>query len=87
MKKNEMIAAVAEKSGLTKAQADAAVSAMIETITEVAASQDSLTLTGFGTFKGKTRPERTARNPANGEQVTVPEKRVLTFKPSSGLKL
>jgi nucleoid DNA-binding protein len=87
MKKSELIAALTEKSGLTKPQAAAAISALTEIITEVGKSQDSLTLTGFGTFKGKTRPAGVARNPSTGAQIEVAEKRILTFKPSSGLNL
>ena len=87
MKKAELIAQVAEKAGLTKKQAAVAISALTEVIVEVGASQGRLTLTGFGTFKGKTRPARVGRNPSTGEQINLAEKRVLSFKPSSGLNL
>jgi len=87
MKKSELITALTEKTGLKKPQAAAAISALTEIITQVGASQDTLTLIGFGTFKGKTRPARVGRNPTTGAQIEVAEKRVLTFKPSSGLNL
>lgn len=87
MKKTELIARVAETGGLTKAQAASAVDAVIGAIVEVGAQQDTLVLPGLGTFKGKTRPERQGRNPSNGEAITVPEKKVLTFKASTALKI
>lgn len=87
MKKNEFIDAVAEKSGLSKADADAALKAIIETITEVGKAEDKIAFASFGTFEGSMRPERQARNPATGDTITVPAKRVLKFKQSSGLDL
>lgn len=87
MTKTELIAAMAAKSSLTKAQAAEALSALTEVVTETAVSGGSLTLTGLGTFKVKTRPARTGRNPATGGTVEIAEKRTLTFKASSALKL
>ncbi len=87
MTKTELIAAMAARSSLTKAQAAEALSALTEIVTETARSGGSLTLTGLGTFKAKTRPARTGRNPSTGETIEIAEKRALTFKASSALKL
>lgn len=87
MKKSEFIDAVAEKSGLTKAEADKALKAITDTICDMAGNEDKLALAGFGTFEGKVRPERQARNPSTGAAITVPQKTVLKFKPSSSLDL
>lgn len=87
MKKSEFIDAVAEKSGLNKAEADLALKAITDTICGMAGNKDKLVLPGFGTFEGKLRAERQARNPSTGATITVPEKTVLKFKPSSSLDL
>lgn len=87
MTKTEMIAAMAAKGSLTKAQAAEALSALTEIVAETAGRGDSLTLTGLGTFKVKIRPARTGRNPATGATIEIAEKRTLTFKASSALKL
>jgi nucleoid DNA-binding protein len=87
MTKNELITALAERSGQDRKAAAATLDALVGILTEVGSTQGKLTLTGFGTFKGKTRPAGTARNPATGGTVEVPEKKVLTFKASSALQL
>lgn len=86
MNKNELISAVAEKSQLSKKDSEAAVSAVFAVITEAMAQGDKVQYTGFGTFDVKKRPERVARNPRTGEQVTVPEGRVPVFKPGKLLR-
>lgn len=87
MKKTELIKELTERTGQDKKAVADTLDALIGVLTEVGSSQDTLTLPGFGTFKGKTRPARTARNPATGGQVEVPEKKMLTFKASSALTL
>ncbi|MFX4300070.1 HU family DNA-binding protein [Pseudosulfitobacter pseudonitzschiae] len=87
MKKTDFIDAVAEKSGLSKADADKALKAITETICEVAGAKDKISLVGFGTFEGKTRPAREARNPSTGATIQVAEKTILKFKPSASLDL
>lgn len=87
MKKTELIAALVEKAGLSETQAADAIGAVTEVLTEIGSAGGTLTLTGFGTFKGKVCPARTGRNPATGEPIKVPEKKILTFKPSTDLKL
>lgn len=87
MKKSELIAALAERTGQTKIEVAKTLGALTDILTEVGSNQETLTLTGFGTFKGKTRPARTSHNPATGGTVEVPEKKILTFKASSSLAL
>lgn len=86
MNKNELISAVAEKSQLTKKDSEAAVNAIFAVITEALSQGDRVQYTGFGTFDVKKRPERIARNPRTGEQVTVPEAKVPVFKPGKLLR-
>lgn len=87
MTKSELISAMAERAGITKAQAAEALNAVTDALTGVGATGGSLTLTGFGTFRGKLRPARTGRNPATGGAVEIAEKRTLTFKASAALKI
>jgi DNA-binding protein HU-beta len=86
MNKNELIEAIAAKTGSSKAQAARTVTAMTETITEVLEKGDSISLPGFGTFEVRSRSERTGRNPRTGENVTIKAAKVPAFKASSTLK-
>lgn len=86
MNKNELISAVAEKAQLTKKDSEAAVNAIFAVITEALSQGDRVQYTGFGTFDVKKRPERIARNPRTGEQVTVSEAKVPVFKPGKLLR-
>lgn len=87
MKKNELINALAKQTGQEKRAVSATIDALVGVLVEIGTNQDSVTLPGFGTFKGKTRLARTGRNPATGEQIEIPEKKILTFKTSSALNL
>ena len=80
MNKTEFISKVSESIGADTAQAASVVNTVLNTITDVVASGDSLAIPGFGTFGTVKRPERTVRNPQNGELVTVPERIVPVFK-------
>lgn len=80
MTKTEFISKVSESIGADTAQAASAVNAVLDAITDVVAAGDSLAIPGFGTFGTVKRPERTVRNPQNGEPVTVPEHIVPVFK-------
>jgi|HubBroStandDraft_4_1064222.scaffolds.fasta_scaffold461832_2 DNA-binding protein HU-beta len=85
MNKAEFIAAIAEKSSLTKSQAEEACNAIFGTITE-AMLADKIMIQGFGTFSTKERAERKGRNPSTGEAITIPKAIVAIFKPASQLK-
>jgi len=85
MKKSDLIASVAEKTGLTKKQAGEVMDVLFSEVARGASEAGGVAIPGFGTFKVKTRAARTARNPATGASIEVPEKRNLAFKPSSAL--
>lgn len=86
MNKLELIAAVSEKSGLTKKDSEAAISAIIEAITEALEKQDKVQLIGFGTFEIKKRAERNGVNPSTGEKIKISASKVPVFKPGKPLK-
>ena len=86
MTKTELVAAVAGKSGLTKADAERAVKAFVETVTECLKGGDSLTLVGFGTFSVSERAARTGKNPRTGEKIAIPAAKTPRFKAGKGLK-
>ena len=86
MNKSELIDALSDKSGLTKADAGRAVSAFVDVITETLAGGDKVTVPGFGTFKASQRSARTARNPKTGAPIHVPAHTAPTFKASKALK-
>ncbi len=86
MNKQELIAKVAEKSGLTKAQAQDAMEAAIEAIGEALSKGDEVRLIGFGTFLVTHRPERDVRIPGTKDTKRVPAVNVPKFKPGKGLK-
>jgi DNA-binding protein HU-beta len=86
MTKTELINAVAEKSGLTKKDSEAATSAIIDVITETLAKGENVALVGFGTFEVKTRAARQGINPRTKEPLTIPESKLPTFKAGKSLK-
>ena len=86
MNKTQLIAAVAEKSGLTKKDAERAVSAMFETITAQLVKHEKVQVTGFGTFEVKARDARVGRNPVTREAIQIPASKVPAFKASASLK-
>ena len=86
MKKVELINHVAESASLTKADAGAAVDAVLSGITGALASGDSVSLVGFGTFSVSERAARTARNPRTGDPINVPASKAPKFKAGKGLK-
>lgn len=86
MNKNELVAAVADKAGLTKAQAADAVDAVLDGITGQLKSGGDVRLVGFGNFIVAHRKASTARNPQTGATVEVPAAKVPRFKPGKALK-
>ncbi|WP_287961645.1 HU family DNA-binding protein [Alcanivorax sp.] len=86
MNKSELVQKIAERAGLSKAQATAALNAMIDAITETLEKGESVSLVGFGTFKVSERAERTARNPQTGETMVVPAAKVPRFSAGKALK-
>ena len=86
MNKTELIAAIAEKTGLSKKDSEAAVSAVVDTITEALKAEDKVQLVGFGSFEVKHRAERTGLNPRTGDSVTIAASKVPAFKAGKALK-
>ena len=86
MNKTELIAAVAEKTDLSKKDADAAVSAVLGAITDALKAGDKIQLVGFGTFEGRNRAATQGRKPRTGETMTVPASKVPAFKAGKALK-
>ena len=86
MNKTELIAAVAEKSGSTKKDADAIVSSVIDVITDALKKGEKVQLVGFGTFETKSRAARVGLNPRTKETINIPASKVPTFKSGKALK-
>ncbi len=86
MNKTELIAAVAEKAGLSKKDADAAVSAVFDAVTAELAKGEKVQLIGFGTFEVRERAAKQGRNPRTGETMTIPASKVPAFKAGAALK-
>mgnify|MGYP002517812859 FL=1 len=86
MKKVELVEAVAEEAGLTKADATRAIDATFATITKALADGDKIALVGFGTFGVSKRAAREGRNPRTGATVQIAARNAVTFKAGSALK-
>ena len=86
MNKNELISAVAERSNLTKKDAEMAVSAMLEAITDSLSDGEKVQLVGFGSFEVRKREARVARNPKTKEPIEIPATKVPVFKAGKLLK-
>lgn len=86
MNKTELVAMVAEKAGLSKKDAGAALDSTLNVITDAVANGDKVQLVGFGTFETKHRAERTGKNPRTGESLTIPAVNAPSFKPGKVLK-
>lgn len=87
MKKAELIAAIAEKSGgITKKSAEAALDAVMGTIAEALEKGDKVAIPGFGTFEVRDRAAKKSINPATKEPINVPAKKVPAFKAAKALK-
>lgn len=87
MNKTELIAKIAEGSGLSKVDAKKALEATLEAITTALKTDDKVALIGFGTFSTSERPERQGINPATKETITIPAKKVVKFKAGADLAL
>jgi DNA-binding protein HU-beta len=86
MNKNDLVAAVADSSELTKADAAKAVDAVFDTITGSLKGGDDVRLVGFGTFTVVNRKATTGRNPRTGETIQIAASKQPKFKAGKGLK-
>jgi DNA-binding protein HU-beta len=86
MNKAELIAAIAEQSNLTKADAGRALDGLTQAIENTLKAGESVTLVGFGSFEVRARAERSGRNPQTGEAITIAASKTPAFKPGKSLK-
>jgi len=86
MNKPDLVAGVAELSGLTKADAGKAVDAVFDAVTAALKAGDDVRLLGFGTFSVSARPAREGRNPRTGEKLAVAASKAPKFSAGKGLK-
>ncbi len=86
MNRADLAAHVADAAGISKAQADAAVSAALDGIKDSLSGGESVTLIGFGTFSVSKRAARTGRNPATGKPLKIKAKNVAKFTAGKALK-
>ena len=86
MHKTELIAAVAEKSALSKKDAEKAVNAVVSTIEESLKAGEKVQIVGFGVFEAKSRPARKGHNPLTGKEIDIPASKAPSFKAGKALK-
>ncbi|MBM4207323.1 MAG: HU family DNA-binding protein [Gammaproteobacteria bacterium] len=85
MNKSELIDAISELSGLTKADTGRALDGFTSAVSSALAKGDSVTLVGFGTFVVKERAERVGRNPQTGDEITIKAAKSVKFKAGKSL--
>ena len=86
MNKQDLITKIAQDTGITKANAAAAVDSFIDGVTRSLKKGQPITFVGFGTFKTAQRKARTARNPQTGASIKIPKRRVVRFSAGKALK-
>ncbi len=86
MNKAELVSSVAEKTNLTRKDAEKVLSAMLESIGEALSAGDKVQLVGFGTFETRERAARKGRNPQTGEEIDIAATKVPVFKAGKQLR-
>ena len=86
MNKSTLVSSMAEKTGLTKKNCEAALDAFVGSVADALKSGDKVHLVGFGTFEVKERAARVGRNPRTMESVDIPASRQPAFRPGKALK-
>lgn len=86
MNKSELIEAIAQEAGISKAAAAKALEATTNAVTKALKSGDTVTLVGFGTFYVGERAERQGRNPKTGEPLTIAAAKTPKFRAGKALK-
>lgn len=86
MNKSELVDAIAQKSGATKKDIDAFLTACTDVVIDTVAGGDKVTLVGFGTFEPRERKARSGRNPSTGEAISIPAARVPAFSAGKTFK-
>jgi len=85
MTKAELVGQIAEQAGLTKAQAEKVLAALMRCVEKEVKGGGKITLTGLGTFSLAERKARKGRNPRTGEETTIPARKAVKFKASKAL--
>jgi DNA-binding protein HU-beta len=86
MSKQELVNHVADQTGLSKKDAEAALASVVDGVKGALVKGDSVTLVGFGTFSVSHRGARTGRNPQTGATIQIPARKAPVFKAGKGLK-
>jgi DNA-binding protein HU-beta len=86
MNKSELVKALANDTGLTQTDANKALDALLDIVTNAIKKGDQVAITGFGTFIAKKRPARMGRNPRTNEAVKIKARTTAQWKPSAALK-
>jgi DNA-binding protein HU-beta len=86
MNKGELVDLIASKAEVTKKEADAVLSAVIESIMEAVSKGEKVTLVGFGTFEPRQRAAREGRNPQTGKAIKIPATTVPAFSAGKQFK-
>lgn len=84
--KNDLVAAVADDAGISKADAAKAVDSVLDSVTSALKKGDDVRLVGFGTFSVANRAASEGRNPRTGEKINIPASKQPKFKAGKGLK-
>lgn len=86
MNKGDLISSIADEAGISKADAEKALSAFTNVVTNTLKAGDTVAISGFGTFSVSDRAERQGRNPKTGEEITIAASKAPKFKAGKGLK-
>ena len=86
MNKQELVSAIAQKSGATKKSVDRVISTFTEVVQQTLVDGGEIVLVGFGVFEPRSRKERTGSNPKTGEQILIPAKTVVGFSVGKQLR-
>ena len=86
MNKAELVSKMAEKSGLTKKEAEAALNAFMSSVQDALVNNEKVQLVGFGTFETRVRAEREGTNPRTREKIKIPATIAPAFKAGKELK-
>jgi nucleoid DNA-binding protein len=86
MTKNELVQRISEKAGISKKEANEALTATTSTISDTLKKGDGVTIVGFGSFSATQRAARTGRNPQTGETIQISASKSVRFKPGKSLK-
>lgn len=86
MRKPELVASVAQATGLSKAQATLVVNAVLDEVLSALSRGETVSLPGFGSFERRHRAARTGRNPQTGQEMQIPASHAVGFKPGKQLR-